>query len=313
MTQRLKALTLDDVQAAQAAPVVRISNEQLMEQTMIGIRSCNIRAIIWMQVRDLVESSELPLVMNGLTDTFIQLTVPDYRFIVGLLHAAIEEDSPIVLNVELNKLMNNPAMSEVLRRVARTMLQVSDEISKSTREAAKAYTTQRNFASGMLLYFRTLYPNGINVMNPDQIPDVPESADLSRPCRLDLAKGQVQLSILNSEGGYKIHVVIDDKTGNVEGGKRVEQEFDLPENKPLTVGRVISLERIFGRKEDARNVAVDIMIQHPMVPRDGMMILRRGDQLYVYDRGAQSPVRMYANDRQMEYIPKKVVSAAYTE
>ncbi len=162
----------------------------------------------------------------------------------------------------------------------------------------KVDAVHRHLLNELLLAARSLYPFGINAINPE-----------NNPKAKDGLRDDVPVVIM--AGGTPITV----QRVN-ERGQEMEIEFPVrKEDKPLTFARVPLPEnssRIIGRSPRApifgRTCTVDVpdlcdVENMSGISRAGIQVVRKNGHIYIFDRGCTNAIRIVRDGMAFDYAP----------
>lgn len=161
------------------------------------------------------------------------------------------------------------------------------------------------FAADAIMLLRMGYPYGKNVMNPSADPERESSFSAAMPMDIQLSsRVQVRITPYADERGQCSLV-------RVEGADHV-----LRDGESIVVGRPLEKDTFFDKKLSkpiALEVRGAVPINNDSVSRAAILLERRGDRLFVFDRGSLGAIRVSQQQLQVKYDPTIRTERGYGE
>ena len=179
---------------------------------------------------------------------------------------------------------------------------------KSEKWETMSPQEKHDMADNILLLIRMSYPFGVNMLNPQGLPDQENSLSDEQPMIIQV--GDVSLQIEKVKDTSFIAVV----HGKQEDGKtHTAHIHPLRDNSFVVAGRNIAISNIVGLKSNVIHMWSDIEILSRQVSRGAIMILKQDGRIYVYDRGSRNEVTVKQGSLQVNYDPVSVIRADGTQ
>ena len=159
---------------------------------------------------------------------------------------------------------------------------------------------EEEFATDSLLFLRTMYPLGTNMLNPQLEED--------KPISINAENTDVRVSSID-EPIYNLEPYEDDRS-KISAIDAMGGSYILESQSSAILGRPLILNDIFGLKL-AKPVAIhpEVRLSSRYISRAGCMVIRRGGKLYFFDRGSRNRVLLAIVESERKYLTEYIGSA----
>ena len=162
---------------------------------------------------------------------------------------------------------------------------------------------EMTFAEDALIMLRTVYPYGINILNPDWNPSYPFSIPCDRMFALTISASIPRSSETTPRLIFRPNhqsPTMTDITFESLGSHGIKTSFpiSLIEGQSLLIGRHLSIPNLFGisRGKVLTELPAQGNISNSLWSRGGLLAIRTGDEIFLLDRGSRNPLAVWSED-----------------
>ncbi|MDC0357717.1 hypothetical protein OAO01_02800 [Oligoflexia bacterium] len=233
-----------------------------------------------------------------------QLNYADHAALLGLLNTWRDENSFDDLRVDIEGIAADPRYSNDLKGVLWNFLEIRDAVARGGGEdltdvnmvsrvlrSGQSGLSNEAVAEDFLLIARSVFPFGVNMLNPEWRDASSQADHLSADQNIQIYLGSPERS-----GSFIVHPCSSDrsKTEVLYVDKR--DKAGVPEllesGDGVVFGRRLEMVQLFGKMPDrgwslASIPAIDNRVSRNW-SRAGVMVVRQEDRVYLFDRGSRS-------------------------
>lgn len=285
-------------------------NNEAAEQTSAEIDSVS-RDVHTLLIQSLSQvpndlTGKILTALESLNETFAGLKPRDRNMFVGILNEARRGRAsgwkkPVILHEELLRVTEEHGISPEVKLAVSALFNVMKKLGIDT-ENPDHIDSETDFAGDLFIYIRATDPLGTNILNPQEEAGRKNSVDLTEASLLIFSGVTIHLSPV--EDG-KVKARMNEEPIPARGYRGSVVDFEIPEDIPFYIGRPLVISKLFGYDiTPSVAVSMNATCTHPQMSRGACMVIRKGNELYVYDRGNRNKVRIYGKGIGIDYEPE---------
>ena len=244
--------------------------------------------------------------LESLNRTFTDLKCGDRNMFVGILNEArkgriLTWRKPIILHDELLRVTKEYGASAEIKLAVSALFNLMKKLGIDTENPDHA-DSEKDFADDLFLYIRATDPLGTNILNPQEEIGRKNAMDLGRESQIIFSGVTIHLSPIQNG---KVKARMEEHSIPTRGYRGSVVDFEIPEDRQFYIGRPLVISKLFGYTIDPPvAVAMNVTCTHPQMSRGACMVIRKGNELYVYDRGSKNKVKICSREMGIDYEPE---------